>query len=197
MAAARRPLHFQQGFTLLEVLMVVLVVGILSSVVMLSVGTGGAERHLREEANRLAALLEQAASEAVMQNQELGLQLTGSGYRFLCLDEGRQEWASCAEDIFRERELASGLALRLQTPGDIKALPRLKTEKEGTGADQEDADRLSPDLFLLSSGEASTAVLELRVEEAPEQRYEVRVDAIGRVKVAAGGEDEEGAQDAG
>ncbi len=176
-----------RGFTLLEVLLVVLLVGILGSMVMLSVGTGGAERQLQEESDRLVALLGQAAGEAVMQNQEYGLRLTDSGYTFLCLNEQTQRWGECSDTIFRARDIPAGLELRLLRQGALKELPL--TGDAGAAVStaaprEEEGERITPDIFLLSSGEASAASLELRVEEDPEQRSEIRIDEIGRISRA-------------
>jgi general secretion pathway protein H len=185
-----------QGFTLLEVLMVVLVVGIISSVVMLNVGTGGAERQLREESDRLFALLGQAGSEAVMQNQEFGLRVTEDGYTFLCLDEEKQRWAECRDNIFRAREIPEGLELRLLSQGAQKELPLAEAEPEAAASSsaprEEEGQRLTPDLFLLSSGEVSAASLELRVRESPALRSEIRLDEIGRVTRAEDEGEEDG-----
>lgn len=184
-----------RGFTLLEVLMVVLLVGIMSSVVVLSLDTAGAQRQLPEEGARLAALIEEAAGEAVMQNQEYGLRLTGTGYVFLCLNEAKQRWSPCGDEAFRERELAGGLELRLLSQGGIKALPVLDLKGDvaaSTAARQREeeegeAGALLPDLYFLSSGESSAATLELRVTETPEQRSEIRIDEVGRVVLDGAG----------
>lgn len=177
-----------RGFTLLEVLMVVLLVGILGSMVMLSVGTGGAERQLQEESDRLVALLGQAAGEAVMQNQEYGLRLTDSGYTFLCLNEQTQRWGECSDTIFRARDIPAGLELRLLRQGALKELPLTGDAGAAVSTaaprEEEEGERITPDIFLLSSGEASAASLELRVEEDPEQRSEIRIDEIGRISRA-------------
>jgi len=79
--------HRSAGFTLLELLMVILVVGILSSVVLLNINLGGPERQLPEEAERLSALLALASDEAVMENREYGLKVEAGGYVFLCFSE--------------------------------------------------------------------------------------------------------------
>lgn len=206
MRRVRRPsIHPIRGFTLLEVLMVVLLVGILSSVVVMSVNTSGPERALPEESARLATLLEQAANEAVMQNQEFGLRVTGQGYVFLCLDEAKQRWGACGDEIFRERELPEGLELHLLRQGGIKDLPRLATgeESDATSAtrrrqEEEEAGkgRVTPDLFLLSSGETSGGSLEIRVSERPEERSEIAIDEVGRVKVSGAGAPVQGGRDA-
>ena len=172
--------------------MVVLLVGIMSSVVVLSINTGGAERHLPEESQRLAALIEQASGEAVMQNQEFGLRVTPEGYGFLCLDEAAQRWKDCEGEIFRARELPEGLELHLVREGSIEALPSLETADPRQGPRERRTEEggeaaLTPDLFLLSSGESSAARLELRVQETPEVRSEVFIDEVGRVRIEGTG----------
>lgn len=191
---ARRRL--QRGFTLLEVLMVVLLVGIISSVVMLSINSGGEQRQLREESDRLATLLEQASSEAVMQNQEFGLRLTDHGYVFLCLDEAKQRWAACKDEVFRERELADGLEIRMLRQSQLKGLPSSGKADDQKDAGEDDGKRLTPDLFLLSSGEASAGSIELRVAATPEVKSEISVDEIGRVRLTGEGEPEPAAEEA-
>lgn len=177
----------QRGFTLLEVLMVVLVVGIISGVAMLSLNPGGAERHLQEESDRLAALLAQASDEAVMQNQEYGLKITDKGYYFLCLDEVKQRWKSCPDTgSFRERELPEGLEIHLLRSGKmtLPLLANAKNDDENVRPDkdeEEEGPRINPDVFLLSSGEASPASLEIQVTEKLELKSIIGIDAIGRV----------------
>lgn len=169
------------GFTLLEVLMVVLVVGILSTVVMLGLNPGGPERHLNDEAERLASLLSLASSEAVMQNREYGLQLDMHGYRFLCMDTASQRWSQCTGDgLFKAHELPDGVEIRVLTASRMQ-LP------EASGSQKQDPESpevvdLQPDMLLLSSGEASPGELELRVVDEPSQRIMVKLDEIGRVK---------------
>lgn len=193
MMMSQLPRHFfRRGFTLLEVLMVVLVVGIISGVAMLSFNPGGAERQLQDESDRLAALMAQASDEAVMQNQEYGLKIIDKGYYFLCLDEAKQRWKSCPESgSFRQRELPEGLEIHLLYGGKM-ALPLLANARSDAEADarpdkdqEESGPRITPDIFLLSSGEASPASLEIQVTEKPELKSEIDIDAIGRVSRAA------------
>lgn len=163
--------------------MVVLVVGILSAVVLLGLNPGGPERRLDDEAERLASLLTLAGSEAVMQNREYGLQLDEAGYRFLCLEERTQRWMPCTGDsLFREYTLPAGLEIRAQ------GSPRLQLPQSRTAGQQTPA--LLPDVLLLSSGEASTAELEIRVSDEPALRVKVLVDEIGRVRWGEQAEEE-------
>jgi general secretion pathway protein H len=175
MAASVASRRLVRGFTLLEVMMVVLIVGIISGAVLLALNPGGAERHLDDESERLAALIELAGNEAVMQNREYGLKLAGNGYAFLCFDETARKWAVCKDDdSLRPRQLPDGLEIHLLQESRM----RLPTADSGKAPAQK---ALTPDILLLSSGEASPASLEIHVTDKPSLRAELRVDAVGRV----------------
>ena len=173
------------GFTLLEVLMVVLVVGILSAVVLISLNPGGPERKLGDETERLASLISLASNEAVMQNREYGVRLEPGAYGFLCLDDKSQKWRECVGDsMLKHHVLPEGLEVRALTAGRM-SLPEGEAEapdSQKEDAEKADAARLTPDVILLSSGEASPVELEIRVIEEPSLRMTVIVDDIGRVK---------------
>lgn len=173
------------GFTLLEVLMVVLVVGILSAVVLISLNPGGPERKLGDETERLASLISLASNEAVMQNREYGVRLEQGGYDFLCLEDKSQKWRECVGDsMLKHHVLPKGLEVRALT-GSRMSLPRGEAEEPDTlkeDPEKEEAAILTPDVILLSSGEASPVELEIRVIEEPSLRMTVIVDDIGRVK---------------
>jgi type II secretion system protein H len=64
---------FSAGFTLIEILVVVTVIGIIVSIGLLSLSVLGDDRQLRIEARRIATLLASAQDEAVMQGREFGL----------------------------------------------------------------------------------------------------------------------------
>lgn len=167
--------------------MVVLVVGILSAVVLISLNPGGPERKLGDETERLASLISLASNEAVMQNREYGVRLEQGGYGFLCLDDKSQKWRECVGDsMLKHHVLPDGLEVRALT-GSRMSLPEGEANAEEPDTlkedpDKTDAARLTPDVILLSSGEASPVELEIRVIEEPSLRMTVTVDDIGRVK---------------
>lgn len=174
-----------RGFTLLEVLVVVLLVGIISSIAMLGLNAGGDERRMRDESDRLVALLSQVGSEAVMQNQEYGLKITETGYVFLCLDEVKLRWKPCTgDDTLRERDMPEGLEIHVLRESSLQ-LPKAADNNSADDKDEDaigkDGPRIYPDLLLLSSGEASPVSFEILVTEKPELRSEISVDELGRV----------------
>lgn len=138
----------QRGFTLLELLVVVVIIGIVISFATLAVGRGDAS--LRREAERLQALLTLAGERALLESRELGLSLADDGYTFLSLREGR--WSPLGDDgPLRPRRLPEGAAVDLF----VEALP----VELATGEEEETT--LLPQLLILSSGERTPFSLTL------------------------------------
>lgn len=84
--APRRPC----GFTLIEILVVMLLVAVTLSIAVANVAPD-AKALLREEADRLATSFRQAQDEALLTGVTLGWQADGGGYRFLQRVRG-SEW---------------------------------------------------------------------------------------------------------
>jgi len=90
------------GFTLLELLLVVTIIGILASVVVLGATDVGRQRTIRAEAERLVLAVELARDESRLRNAVWGLRVDGGPHRFLEYDDAGDEW----HDVAR-REFAS------------------------------------------------------------------------------------------
>lgn len=102
------------GFTLIEILVVVLIIGIISSAVLLSVNLTGRDRELEKESDRLLTLINYAREQAELQTREYGLLFNDDGYQFLAYDVRRGLWREVYEDeIFRQRKLPEGLDFKL------------------------------------------------------------------------------------
>jgi general secretion pathway protein H len=79
----------EQGFTLLELLVVIVILGIAAGMVSLS-AVPSEERLLATESDRLAALFRLAQNEAKVSGRPLTWEADTHGYRFLSADAGRQ-----------------------------------------------------------------------------------------------------------
>jgi general secretion pathway protein H len=77
------------GFTLIEVLVVIVVIAIASGFVIVNLGGGGDRRAAEREATRLAGALEHAAALAQWKGETLGVSADGGTYRF---------WRRAADD---------------------------------------------------------------------------------------------------
>jgi general secretion pathway protein H len=142
-----RRLH---GFTLLEVLVVLLIVGVILTFAGLSINVG-VDRQLETEAQRLYALMDMASEEAVLTGRPRFLQLFPDGYRFV--EPGKDDkWVVIEDDRqLRPRELPPGMQLEATLDG-----------VEATFSEKEEP----PVIGFFASGElAPPFELALRTEE--------------------------------
>ncbi|GGY08119.1 prepilin-type N-terminal cleavage/methylation domain-containing protein [Paludibacterium paludis] len=96
----------QTGFTLIEILVVLVIIGVLSATVTLSMRPD-THRQMEDEAYRFARILEQAA-DASEQGDALGLVWLPRGYAFRRLGEDGR-WQPVGDDFFKEREWPEGI----------------------------------------------------------------------------------------
>src|SRR5580704_17498780 len=86
------------GFTLIEILVVVVIIGVLSAGLLLSVSLTGRDRDLEKESDRLVALLNYAREQSELQTREYGLIFQDDNYEFVSYDMHRAIWRSVFED---------------------------------------------------------------------------------------------------
>ena len=71
------------GFTLIEIMVVLIIIGIMTGLVALNVSTGGPEKAIKKEALRFKAVVSYAVDIAAFQQQELGIVVEDDGYKFI------------------------------------------------------------------------------------------------------------------
>jgi general secretion pathway protein H len=99
-----------RGFTLVEMLVVLMVMGIFLGLVSVRIGAGEKDL-LRNEAERLAQLLDLATEEARISGKSIAWTADESGYQFLRLGSDN-EWVEIRDnDLLRARRLSSGVTL--------------------------------------------------------------------------------------
>ena len=158
--------HHQRGFTILELLVVLLIIGIVVSMATLAVG-GNEARALKDEAQRLTALIDLATQESVLNSREMALELDQDSYQFLAYVE--EEWLPLAEvDEFRLRELPPGITLISEVEGQLAA-EDLFGETEASR------------VWIMSSGEVSPFAITLKLEGGP--YYQLEGDMMGGLKL--------------
>jgi general secretion pathway protein H len=97
-----------RGFTLVEMLVVLVIIGLLSSVVVLTVPMGSAS--LRDDARVLAARLKLASQESVMKGAATGALISPEGYAFYRLQNGK--WIEVTDErAFARQVWRKGVAV--------------------------------------------------------------------------------------
>lgn len=159
------------GFSLVELLVVVVIIGVLALAVTLSIASG-AERQLLREAERFQALAGQACAQAELSGREIGIVIDPGGYSFRLL--GGTEWQDFPDGSeFRARRWLDGMQAELK--------------REGRDVDLSGGRAGSPQLVCFSSGELTPFALVLALGDAPHYRVSGTEDAILKTeRVGAG-----------
>lgn len=140
----------QQGFSLLEIMVVVVIVGIMISLATISIGPA-IDDNLDEHGRRLEALIDLALEDAGIQGREYGLTFYQHGYEFAArvrevTENGQQVWAwtpLTADQQLRPRDLTEDISLLLELDGEETGL-LFERNSEAT---------YEPQIYILSSGD--------------------------------------------
>jgi general secretion pathway protein H len=146
----------RSGFTLIEVMVVMVIIGIIISIGVLSFGIVGNDRELQRQAMRMTTLIEMASDEAQMQGREYGLELLHNGYRFVEYDPFVVQWGEViGDDMLRARQLGEEMEFELyledrrvildDTAGEIEPAEDVR--------DRDPDEDYAPHVLIMSSGD--------------------------------------------
>ncbi|MCH7370205.1 MULTISPECIES: GspH family T2SS minor pseudopilin variant ExeH [Aeromonas] len=184
----RRALSRQSGFTLLEVLLVAMLMGLVATAVVLSMGGVKGDRELDKQARRFMATLQQAQEYAVMDGRLLGLRLEDHGWQFMSRAAKDRKWQALTGDkILGPVELPEEMTLSVELEGFSWRTD--SDEKTEQGRDEKER---TPQIFIFPGGELTPFVLSLtqQDDETPYLRT-VKGDEFGRLTLLQDEEEEE------
>ncbi len=208
--------HQEAGFTLVELMMVIFVVGIMAGLVVMAVG-GNTSRELKKEATRIQQLLIIAQDEATFSGQEIGFYIDdqNKSYGFLTFNNQNLTWDLLEKDTFAERKLPEGYQWRLDVYGepvdlkkiyqDAKGKPQLDNwltadddkkdavDKAASSSKKNSSDskrkakiKIVPALIFFSDGHYAPFRLQVNSQALKDSSYAVEGDGLGSVTLSAG-----------
>lgn len=180
MAALRAP-SVTRGFTLMEILVVIVIIGIIVSAATLSINVLGRDSEAEEEMRRLWAVLVQAREESELQGIDTGVFISEQAYEFLRFDPRENRWIPVQYDtLFAPRQLPEELRFRMWVESRAIVLrPGAQVDREDISEDK----KWPPQIMVLSSGEILP--FELQVERDAQDalwRLESRPDGDLRLE---------------
>jgi general secretion pathway protein H len=193
------------GFTLIEMVVVIFIIGIIVSFATLSVRHSEGST-LQEEVRRFQTLLQLASDEAVLQSEELAIEIYRNGYRFLRLEQAETAWQWTpveGDAVLRARCLPENVTLAAEIEGAQAQLEKIDCAKMQLGGEDTDGedkpdvarsyideDKEPPRIFLLSSGEMTPFNVKLSLPDAT-QYLRLEGELTGKLQLFTPGDDKE------
>ena len=202
----------QAGFTLLEIMVVVMLMGLLTAVLVSQGNWTSDDRQLEEEAARLEDTLALLNERSLFSGQLLALRLQTTGWTPLAYDRIEGDFLPVDDTALKAHRLPPSLELvwELDDLGEDQARlsdvaetlvqddvmagtgEGLLDGEEGDESDQDD--EVFPQVFFFPSGEVSPLTVTLRAYDDVEAEQRLRVSALGQFSDPDAGDVEEGEQ---
>ncbi|MGI1946040.1 type II secretion system minor pseudopilin GspH [Shewanella glacialipiscicola] len=177
------------GFTLMEVMLVMLLMGLTAAAVTMSIGNSGPQQALDRTAQQFIAATEMVLDETVLSGRFMGIVIDKTSYQFVFYKDGK--WEPLDEDrLLSEKQMEPGVVINLVLDG----LPLVQEDEEDDSWFEEpliepssDDKRKHPEpqIMLFPSGEMSAFELTFIAKTDKRQQAEALVtgDALGRLTV--------------
>ncbi len=164
-----------RGFTLVEILVVVVIMAVVISLAVLSIGVTGRDSQLDDETRRIEGLIGLLHERAVLEGHDFGMRIEPSAYEFVVYDPNRDRWLMMdQEHEFRHRQLPQGVTFELQLDSQTVVL---KAIDRNLASDQVPP---TPQVAIAASGEGTPFRLTLLRAQTKAQAS-VDGDALGKI----------------
>ena len=150
-----RPLVRPAGFTLIEIMVVVFIIGLITAAAVITFGGEQRDTELDREAERLDALFDYVREQAELQTRDYGFRVNNVGYSFVVFDVLQNQWRTADEDdALRQREFPEGLEPQVVVDGRRIVLDQKKRDLE----------EFKPQIMIFANGDLTSFEISLRRE---------------------------------
>jgi general secretion pathway protein H len=170
----------ERGFTLIEILVVIVIIAILATYASLSIGNRALDDRLEAESERLEQLIKLAQEESQVKGIPIGVRFTTAGYEFLAMNDKRQ-WVDYGQGaaVLRQRRLAVPFYAELYVEGRMVAPD---PDQQAAADPRSPADRkIQPQILLLPGGEDTAFAVDLKAQNY-RSYFHLESDALGRMQ---------------
>jgi len=165
------------GFTLVEILVVVVIMAIVIAMAVLSIGATGRDQQLDRESMRIEGLLSLLHDRALIEGRDFGMRIEPTAYEFVFYDTRLARWTHFDQEReFRHRVLPAGMSFRLQLDSVQVVLKPVDPDLSG------DTPPPPPQIASAASGDATPFRLSV-VRDETAARASVTSDAAGKLAI--------------
>ncbi len=182
----------QQGFTLIEVLLALVIVAMASFAVVLNIPVSSDDA-AQTQARQLYYRLQLMSEEALLSGQEFGVWVSPRHDKLVLAILGEQGWQELNwSKINSEIEIADNLVLDFSIGGDVwQDDERLFMPDSGNqertlfseDGSKDDTRLPTPQILLMSSGEVTPFSLKFEPRNHPREGWVVEANDIGQIKI--------------
>jgi len=178
----------QEGFSLVELLVALIVVVLITSLVTFSFNSGGQDVRLAAEVRNLAGVAAYALDEAQMTGTDYGLLLEEESlegevvYSYRWLERQLDGWQppDSGKELFDRKRFPPGIELDLELE-DEPLVDLAPPDKN--------SDIINPQVIFYASGETTVGAIDVRAVEGGDLLWRIEWDLLGRFRLLPRGEE--------
>jgi len=188
-----------KGFTLLEVMLVLLLMGMISvGVVMTLTSSGQGAQSNQWHAQRFSTLLQLAQDQALISNNEFGIEFNEQSYTFTYYDFSKRKWLPLVNSrINGHIQLPVNIATEYNLQGNVWGELTKVQQKQDNSPFSEQAylvkiegqqkeTTINPHVLIMSSGEVTPFSYQFSNLESEQNKVTVKVSMNGQIELVSG-----------
>lgn len=177
------------AFTLIEIMVSMVIIAILLTLAVLSLGILGDDDNLNREVRRISSLIELVTDEATTQGRDFGMEFMTAGYRFVEYDPLLDQWFEViGDDYLVQRNLDEGVEFELFLE-ERRVLLHIDAQQTEENEDEQESQRdltddYIPHVLIMSSGDVTPFELRL-VRNADRSEIALTMSLAGELEITS------------